>query len=132
RRQMPALATALASGDWSGLDAISIDYGIMEHATDIACVPGDFGWNDVGSWSALADVRRADSHENVTQGEILAVDARRNIAVAGPGRVIALVGVDDLVVVQSDDAVLVVPRARAQDVREIVRLLAERRLDRFL
>jgi mannose-1-phosphate guanylyltransferase len=129
---LPALAAALADGDWTALPPVSLDYGVMEKAAGILAVRGDFGWNDVGSWTALADIRPADAAGNVTQGDVVAHDATRNIAIADPGRVVALVGVSDLVVVQAGDAVLVLPRERAQDVREIVRLLRERGLDRFL
>jgi mannose-1-phosphate guanylyltransferase len=126
RAHLPALAAALDSQDWSGLEPISIDYGIMEKTSGILAVPGDFGWNDVGSWSALADIRPADLGGNVTQGQVVTHDATGNIAVADPGRLVALVGVHDLIVVQAGDAVLVLPRDRAQDVKEIIRLLDER------
>ncbi len=132
RAHLPRLAAALDDGDWSALPSISIDYGIMERATGILAVPGDFGWNDVGSFTALADIRPADAQGNVAQGLLVAHEATGNIAVADAGHVIALVGVSDLVVVQAGDAVLVLPRDRAQDVREIVRLLRERGLDRYL
>ena len=126
RTHLPALAVALDSQDWSGLEPISIDYGIMEKTSGILAVPGDFGWNDVGSWSALADIRPADENGNVSQGLVVTHDATGNIAVADPGRLVALVGVHDLIVVQAGDAVLVLPRDRAQDVKEIIRLLDER------
>jgi mannose-1-phosphate guanylyltransferase len=126
RTHLPALAAALDSQDWSDLEPISIDYGIMEKTSGILAVPGDFGWNDVGSWSALADIRSADPGGNVTQGQVVTHDATGNIAVADPGRLVALVGVHDLIVVQAGDAVLVLPRDRAQDVKEIIRLLDER------
>jgi mannose-1-phosphate guanylyltransferase len=126
RTHLPALTAALDSEDWSGLEPVSIDYGIMEKTSGILAVPGDFGWNDVGSWSAFADIRPADENGNVSQGLLVAHDATGNIAVADPGRLVALVGVHDLIVVQAGDAVLVLPRDRAQDVKEIIRLLDER------
>lgn len=111
---------------------VSLDYGIMEKTSGIVCIPGDFGWNDVGSWNALFDLRPADAQGNVTVGEVLVHDARGNIAVADPGVAVALVGVEGLVVVQAQNAVLVMPRDRAQDVKEIVRQLEARRLDPYL
>jgi len=143
-RALAAIGAALARGDSAEADAaaaerypalpsISIDHGVLEHLTDIVCVAGDFGWNDVGSWSALAEIAPAGEDENVSVGQVIAVDgARGNIAVADPGRLIALVGVEDLVVVQAGDAVLVVPRSRAQEVREAVAALGRAGLDRFL
>lgn len=114
------------------LPRISIDFGVMEKAHGVLTIPGDFGWNDVGSWSALADYRDADDAGNVTEGDVVTCDARRNIVLADPGVAVAVVGCDDLVVVQSGNAVLVVPRARAQDVREVVAALTERELEDYL
>jgi mannose-1-phosphate guanylyltransferase len=139
---LAAIARALGQGDadagavaaerYPALPSVSIDHGVLEHLSDIVCVAGDFGWNDVGSWSALAEIAPVGDDGNVSVGDVVAVDARGNIAVADPGRVIALIGVDDLVVVQSGDAVLVVPRSRAQEVREAVAALGRAGLDRFL
>ncbi len=143
-RALAAIGAAVARGDAAAADAaaaehypalpsISIDHGVLEHLSDIVCVAGDFGWNDVGSWSALAEIAPAGEDGNVSVGQVVAVDgARGNIAVADPGRLIALIGVEDLVVVQAGDAVLVVPRSRAQEVREAVAALGRAGLDRFL
>src|SRR5262249_18509633 len=105
--------------------AISIDYGVMERLGEgeIAVVPGDFGWNDVGSWAALETLAPRDDQQNARIGEAVTLSASRNLIYAAPGRLIACVGVDDLVIVATDDAVLVMPKSRAQDVREIVRAL---------
>jgi mannose-1-phosphate guanylyltransferase len=84
-------------------------------------VAGDFGWSDVGSWDALAAVREADPRGNTIVGEAIAIDARRNILCGE--KLIAVVGVEDLVVIATDDAVLVMPRERAQEVRNVVAAL---------
>jgi mannose-1-phosphate guanylyltransferase len=97
----------------------SIDYGVMEKADRIACVPGDFGWSDVGSFAALPDVRPVDAHGNVSQGEAVLVDCRGCVVVGGD-RPIAAVGLTDVVIVDAGDAILVVPKDRAQDVRAAV------------
>lgn len=104
---------------------ISIDYGVMEKLPGaMYVVPADLGWSDVGSFAALPEILPADEHGNVTSGgHILAIDARRNVLAAAPGTVVAVVGVDDLVVVATRDAVLVVPRERAQEVKQIVEAL---------
>ncbi len=109
---------------------ISIDNGVMEKAANIAVVPGDFGWNDVGSWESAWDLATRDVSGNALPQGSVAIDAERNLvremgAVAGK-RVYALVGVSDLVVVETDDAVLILPRARAQDVRLVVEQLKVR------
>jgi mannose-1-phosphate guanylyltransferase len=140
-RGLDAIRRALAEGEagrvaaevYPGLPAISIDHGVLERLSDLVCIPAELGWNDVGSWSALADIAPAGSDGNVAVGQVVAVGgARGNIVVADPGRMIALIGVDDLVVVQAGDAVLVVPRSRAQEVREVVAALGRQGLDRFL
>jgi mannose-1-phosphate guanylyltransferase len=103
----------------------SIDYGVMERSSRIAVVPADFGWSDVGSFAALPEVREADAHGNVAEGDALVVDGGGNVVVAGK-RLVALVGVDDLVVVDAGDAVLVCRRDRAQDVKRVVDELRRR------
>lgn len=127
-----AVAGAVTDEVYPTLPKISIDYGVMEKARDVLTVPGDFGWNDVGSWSALADYRPANGDGNVVDGDVVTHDATGNIIVADPGYAIAVVGVSDVVVVQAGNAVLVVPRDRAQDVREAVAALRDGDLDDYL
>jgi mannose-1-phosphate guanylyltransferase len=114
--------------------SVSIDYGVMEKLPrgDVFVVPGDFGWNAVGSWSALPALRAPDAHGNSVAGRAVTVDARDNVIFAGDKKVIAAVGVHDLVIVASDDAVLVLPRSRAQDVREVVKALEANDLKPYL
>lgn len=114
--------------------SVSIDYGVMEKLPrgDVFVVPGDFGWNDVGSWSALSALRALDGDGNSVVGSAVTVDARNNIIYAGDKRVIAAVGVSDLVIVATDDAILVMPRERAQDVREVVKALEAKDLKTYL
>jgi mannose-1-phosphate guanylyltransferase len=113
------------------LPSISIDHGVMEKASGLAVVKGDFGWNDVGSWESAWELAAKDDKGNALPDGAIAVDARGNYVcdrttAGGKKRVIALVGVEDLVVVETDDAVLVIPRARAQDVRAVVEELKKR------
>jgi len=107
--------------------SVSFDYGVMERLGpgEVAVVPGDFGWNDVGSWSALPALAPADAAGNVAVGDALLLDAQRNAIFAGPGRLVAALGVHDLIIVATDDTVLVMPRDRAQDVREVVKAVAD-------
>jgi mannose-1-phosphate guanylyltransferase len=106
---------------YSSMPAISVDYGIMERATGIRVVPAEFDWNDLGSWAALADIRGKDESGNVVAGDVLALDARGNVVVSDEhAPFVGLVGVEDLVVVATKDAVLVTRKDRAQDVRSIV------------
>jgi mannose-1-phosphate guanylyltransferase len=119
-------AAALARA-YKTLPSVSIDYGLMEKASRTLVVTGDFGWSDVGSWAAFAAV--ADGARR--QGPVVAVDASRYVVVS-PERLVALVGVDDLIVVDAPDALLVCHRERAQDVRRIVQELERRSLDAYL
>src|SRR5690348_7210432 len=97
----------------------SIDYAVMERTERAAVVAGDFRWSDIGSWDALFDIRPRDRDGNVAQGEVVTLDAHDCI-VHSDARLTSLIGVKDLVVVATPDAVLVVPRSRAQEVRELV------------
>ncbi len=112
------------------LPSISIDYGIMEKVSPVHVVPGEFGWSDVGSWPALRELSPLDADGNAADPTSVLVDAKGNLVVdLGAGkadRVIALVGVQDLCVIQTDDALLVIPRERAQEVRAVVDELTRR------
>jgi len=146
RRQLPLLFDGVgAIGDALGtaeeatalneiyphLPQTSVDFGIMEAASQCWGVPVDFGWSDVGSWPALAEVLTADESGNVARGRTLDFGAEGNILV-GEGVLIAAVGVRDLVVVATRDAVLVVPKDEAQRVKEVVDAVRERGWDDLL
>jgi len=105
----------------------SIDYAVLEHTDRAAVVQGDFRWSDVGSWDALFEIHPQGERGNVLHGAVTTLDAQ-NCLVHSEDRLTALIGVEDLVVVSTADAVLVVPRARAQSVRDLVtKLKAEKR-----
>ncbi len=110
------------------LPSISIDYGVVERIADghVGVVPGEFGWSDVGSWESAWELAPKDEHENALPEGAVAIDAARNLVRASGKKLVALVGVNDLVVVETDDAILVLPRDRAQDVRAIVDALKSR------
>jgi mannose-1-phosphate guanylyltransferase len=120
RQRDAALARAYAR-----VPSISIDYGVMEHARDVLVVAGAFGWNDVGSWAALAEIPGAAA------SQVIPVDADGSV-VFGNGRLVAVVGLEDVIVVDTPDAVLVCHRDRAQDVRRVVDELGRRGLERYL
>jgi len=105
----------------------SIDYAVMERTDRAAVVEGNFRWSDIGSWDALFDVRPRDPQGNVAQGHLVTIDAQ-DCVVHSERHLTALIGVKDLVVVATQDAVLVAPRERAQEVKSLVdRLKAEKR-----
>ncbi|NOZ78232.1 MAG: mannose-1-phosphate guanylyltransferase [Acidobacteria bacterium] len=106
------------------LPRTSVDFGIMEGAQRTWTLPVGFAWSDVGSWAALAEVLPADALGNISRGRITMLDATGNIAISG-GPVIAAAGVNDLIIIATPDAVLVVPRSEHQRVKEIVTLLGD-------
>jgi mannose-1-phosphate guanylyltransferase len=116
---------------YPALPADSIDFGVMEKLDDIATLPLDCGWSDLGSWEALAEILPTDAGGNTEHGDVLTVDCRDTLLWAEEGTV-AAIGVEGLVVVRTGDAVLVMPKERAQDVKAIVeRLKAEGRGERL-
>ncbi|MBD5461246.1 MAG: NTP transferase domain-containing protein [Lachnospiraceae bacterium] len=109
----------------------TIDYGIMERAEGVLMLEGDFGWNDVGSLDALALFGEADAHGNVCMGESLMIDTGRTISYSS-GRLIAAVGVEDLMIVETPDSILVCPKNRAQDVKKVVEELQAKGYEKYL
>ena len=110
---------------WQGVSSISFDHGIMEDAERVAVVPLDAGWNDVGSWDALEEVLPIEIDSNyVVRGNLISIDSSHNI-ISSQGDIVALVGVDDLVVVNTGDALLVGRKDQMQRVREVVDILAK-------
>ena len=110
---------------------ISVDYGIMERADDVLMIPGDFGWSDVGGWDAFDALKERDENGNITVGKTLLLDSRGCTAYS-VDRLIAAVGVKDLIIVQAGESVLVCPASQAQRVKEIVETLAEKGEDAYL
>ena len=111
---------------FSACPSDSIDYAVFEKTDHAMVLPVDIGWNDVGSWSALWDVAERDADGNAHHGDVIAVDSRNSYAYSQ--RLVALVGVDDIVVVETDDAVLVARKDRVQEVKQVVaRLKKEQR-----
>jgi len=106
------------------LDNISIDYAVMEKAGNIAVVPGDFGWSDIGSWSAVADAVPADADGNTATGRSIVIDSS-NIHIESQDRLVAAIGLDNLLIIDTPDALLVADKAKSQDVRKIVAHLKE-------
>lgn len=98
----------------------SIDYAVMENSNEVAVVPLAAGWSDVGSWGALYDVLRHDSNGNALRGNVVTLDTGESLVVSG-SRKVALLGVDNVIVIVADGAVLVMNRHRSQDVKTLIR-----------
>ena len=109
----------LAAEPFARIESRSIDYAVMEHTEHAVVVPADIGWSDVGSWAALWDVSDRDEAGNVLAGDVVALDVS-NSYIRSEGGLVTAIGVSDIVVIATDDAVLVLPRDRAQDVKALV------------
>lgn len=146
RRHLPATAAVLDSlpgfgkrGFASALarrfpacENISIDFGVIERSRIVSAIAaGDIGWNDVGSWNAVYALQSQDKQRNAVLGEAVLRDSTGNYVECG-GKLVALLGVRDLVVVETPDALLVADRARSQEVGEIVKLLEKQRREELL
>jgi mannose-1-phosphate guanylyltransferase len=111
--------------EWKGIRRVSIDYGIMENADNVAVIPVELGWSDIGSWASLLDVLEGDEGGNVFQASTVALDTERTLVRSelGRDRLVAAIGLEDMIVVDTPDVLLVCPRSRAEQVREIVKRL---------
>ena len=126
-RSLAKLNAALAK-DYPKLEKISVDYAIMENARNIVCADGDFGWDDLGSWPALARHLKPDAAGNCAVGDLVQVDSADNVVFDARTRnrtPIALVGIRDMIVVQTDDALLVARKSESQKIKQIVAHLAK-------
>jgi mannose-1-phosphate guanylyltransferase len=147
RQHLPELAEKLSElSQWIGkrdyprrvrrafrtLPSISIDYGVMEKANNLAVVTAEFGWSDLGSFASVADVRAADADGNVVVGANAQLIECHDCVVFGSDRPLALVGLSGLVVVDANDVVLVVPKKESQAVRKAVEAFKRPRLRRYL
>ena len=114
--------SALCAMRYAELEAVSIDYGIMERSRDVRMVPATFQWSDLGSWAALDEISEKDHAGNILRGNAVDMDSRNSI-IFSDKRLVATVGLREMVVVDTPDATLVMPKGRAQDVRKIVEIL---------
>lgn len=113
------------------IPSVSIDCGILEKCKDILVVPGDFGWSDIGSWDTFNTLHKEDALGNILFGESVALDTERT-TICSTGKLVATIGVKDLVIVATEDAVLVCAKDRAQDVKKVVDELQKRGKEEFL
>jgi len=109
----------------------SIDYGVMEQAENIYVIPGGFGWDDVGSWLAVERVQQNDEDKNVVEGNIITVSTK-NCIIQGEKKLIATVGIEDLIVVDTEDATLVCSKEHAGDIKKILESLKDSKRNEYL
>ncbi len=115
-------AAAVVAANFGRMPNISIDYGVLEKTENVALIPCDIGWSDVGSWDAVHEVSEKDTAGNATQGNVIALDCRNSL-IQSNKRLVAAIGVDDLNIVETADAVLITKRGESQRVREVVDVL---------
>lgn len=127
---------AVIAREWADLESETIDFGIMERADEVVMLPaGELGWRDVGSWDSLFEVLEADQHGNLLLLEDKVIlDSQGNLVVQedGADRLVALLGVKDLVVIDTGNSLLITSRQRAQDVRQLVKKLKDEDLQEYL
>ncbi|WP_206696867.1 mannose-1-phosphate guanylyltransferase/mannose-6-phosphate isomerase [Marinomonas algicola] len=109
----------LSSNAFAKVEDVSIDYALLEKSNKVSVVPCDIGWSDIGSWSALSDLMPQDTEGNHLYGDVIALKTR-NTNVYSPGQLTATLGIDDLIIVNTGDAVLVAHKSAEQDVKKIV------------
>ncbi len=104
---------------FAGFESVSIDYGIMEKAGHIYILPGTFGWDDVGSWLAVGRIKKSNENGNVVDGNIITINSKNNI-IQGGGKLIATIGIEDLIIVDTDDATLICDKGSAADIKKVL------------
>jgi len=132
---VPQLGTAQAQqtmdAAYHAIESISIDYGVMEKSAKVVILKGDFGWSDVGSWSAVYDISEKDAQGNVVHGDVISVDTNGSF-IYSKKKLTAVVGLDDIVIVETDDALLVCAKDRVQDVKKVVDILEQQGKKKYL
>lgn len=110
--------------NFSEFEPISIDYGIMEKAEKIYILPGEFGWDDVGSWLAVGRIRASDEYGNVADGDIITIDCKNTI-IQGNKKLIAAIGIQDLIIIDTEDATLICNKENTADIKKVLEYLKE-------
>ncbi len=132
-KALEAIADGLKRGEaletlledrYGNLERISVDYAIMEKAEAVQVVEANFDWDDVGEWPAVARHHQLDDQGNAIQGSVLIEKGSRNIVVGSSGRLVTVVGADDLMVIETEDAILVCPKAKAQEIKGLVKRIS--------
>ncbi len=110
----------------------SIDYGLLEKAKGLLVMPSDFGWTDVGHWRSVYDIIAKHSKENIVKGKYLGIKSHGNLVYSLADKLIATIGVDNFVIIETEDAILICPKKLSQEVREVVKKLEENNLKKYL
>jgi len=122
RHYQGLLGVRAGTGSYADLPNEAVDYAVLERTDRLLLVPGTFDWLDVGSWAELLDMLPGDENGNSIDGESAVIDTTGSL-LSAPGKLVAAIGIEDLIVIDTDQALLVLPRSRAQDVKKIVEML---------
>ena len=117
--------------EFPNLESQSVDYGIMEKASDIYTLAGNFGWDDVGSWLAVGRIKENDSEGNVVNGNVVTVNTQ-NCVIEGADKLIATVGLRDMIVVDTKDATLISTKENAGEIKKVLAKLREEGKNQYL
>jgi mannose-1-phosphate guanylyltransferase len=123
---------AILADTYPRLESISIDYGVLEHADNMLVLPADIGWSDIGGWAALDTlISKKTKDNNVTWSKHISIDTK-NCIIYSPKKLAATIGIENIIIVETDDAILVASKDRSQDVKLIVEKLRESGLEEYL
>ena len=117
--------------EWKIIKSESIDYGILEKAKNVYTVKAEFKWSDMGSWKSFFDYMKKDKNNNLLDGEVVTINTSNSL-VMSPDRITALIGLNDIAIINMGDATLVMPLDKAQEVKEIVSLLKKMKKEEYL
>lgn len=137
--QLETLGSFLVSNDfnkqlelvYAKIKGISIDYGVMEKTPHVYTIKSNFGWSDLGSWDEIYNMEDKDAKGNVTQGRTVMINSK-NCLIINDQRISALVNVEDLLVIDTDNGLLICKRGKSQNVKEVVDFLKRKGLDQYL
>lgn len=118
--------------EFKKIKPISMDYGIIEKAPGLLVIPADFGWADVGNWGTVKDILCKSKKGNIKKGKILNINSEDNLIYNYTNKLVALIGVKEMIFIETEDAVLLCPKDRAQDVKEIVKKLKGRGMEKYV
>ncbi len=122
----------MVSREFKKMVSVSIDYGILEKEKGMLVIPGDFGWMDIGHWKTIEELLRGKGEETIVKGQYISVGSRKNLIYSTTGRLVASVGIHNMVIVDTEDALLVCPIERAQEVKQLVQKLEKKNLKHYL
>src|SRR3989339_446148 len=118
--------------EFKKIEPISMDYGIIEKTKDLLVIPADFGWADVGNWRTVKDILSKSKRGSITKGMVLNIEGSDNLVYNYSDKLITMVGVRGMVVIETEDSLLLCPKEKAQDVKKIVDKLKIKKLDKYL